>query len=158
MSILLSYQSLIILAAAAAGFVFLFRRVLSLDRAIKRLLGGTDGSDTEKDLQMDMLRRIARMEAKLEEIDPRLDLLDAISRASIQKVGFVRFNPFSDTGGDNSFILALLDRQNSGVLISSLYLREAVRVYAKAVERGKSKHILSEEEQKLLNDTIQRQI
>lgn len=156
MSILLSYQSLIILAAVAAGFVFLFRRVTSLERNIKRLMGGTDGSDTERDLQMDMLRRIARMETKFEEIDPRLDLLDAISHKSIQKVGFIRFNPFSDTGGDNSFILALLDRQNSGILISSLYMREAVRVYAKAVEQGRSKHALSEEEQKLLNDTIQR--
>ncbi len=69
----------------------------------------------------------------------------------IQKVGLVRFNAFSDIGGDQSFALALLDGKNKGVVISSLYGRNEARVYAKQVEGGQSSYPLSEEEQKALS-------
>lgn len=92
----------------------------------------------------------------MEEMDPRVAMLEAIGQLSIQKVGFVRFNPFQDTGGDNSFMLALLDRDNNGILVSSLYMRDGMRMYGKAIERGESRHPLSEEEKKLLEETIQK--
>lgn len=69
----------------------------------------------------------------------------------IQKVGLVRFNAFTDIGGDQSFALALLDGKNKGVVISSLYGRNEARVYAKQVEGGQSAYPLSEEEQKALS-------
>lgn len=68
----------------------------------------------------------------------------------LQKVGLVRFNAFSDIGGDQSFALALLDGKDRGIIISSLYGRNEARVYAKPVESGKSSYPLSEEEQKAL--------
>lgn len=64
-----------------------------------------------------------------------------------QKVGLLRFNPFRDTGGDQSFILAMLDGQDNGIVISSLHSRSGTRWYAKRVERGKGiEHELSNEE------------
>ena len=113
--------------------------------------------DIEMDLAHDLMRRIARLEAKSEELDPRLARLEAISEVSLQKVGFVRFNPFPDTGGDNSFMIVLLDHNNTGVLVSSLFMREGIRLYAKSIERGKSKHVLSEDEKKVLDDTLAKQ-
>ena len=69
----------------------------------------------------------------------------------IQKVGLVRFNPFKDTGGDQSFILSLVDGNDTGVIISGLYARSGTRWYAKRVVKGKSlEHELSEEEKKAL--------
>ena len=85
-------------------------------------------------------------------------MLEKISHVSIQKVGFLRFNPFQDTGGDQSFILTLLDRDNNGVLISSLYARGGVRIYAKNIERGKAKHPLSKEEKEVLEETIRKNL
>lgn len=71
----------------------------------------------------------------------------------IQKVGVVRFNPFKDTGGDQSFILSLVDANNTGVIISSLYSRSGTRWYAKSVVGGKAvEHELSEEEKKALKE------
>jgi hypothetical protein len=65
----------------------------------------------------------------------------------LQKVGFVRFNPFSDTGGDQSFCLSVLDDEDSGIVLSSLHSRGQTRVYAKAVKKGKGKDFeLSKEE------------
>lgn len=57
---------------------------------------------------------------------------------NIQKVGLVRFNPFAETGGDQSFCLALLDGEDNGLVISSLHSRETTRIYAKPVKKGKS--------------------
>lgn len=57
---------------------------------------------------------------------------------NIQKVGLVRFNPFAEAGGDQSFCLALLDGEDSGLVISSLHSRETTRIYAKPVRKGKS--------------------
>jgi Flp pilus assembly protein TadB len=71
----------------------------------------------------------------------------------IQKVGLVRFNPFKDTGGDQSFILSLIDGNNTGVIISGLYSRSGTRWYAKKVSEGKAvEHELSEEEKKALRE------
>ena len=111
----------------------------------------------DEELTHGLMRRIARLEAKSEEINPRIARLETIAVASIQKVGFVRFNPFPDTGGDNSFMLVLLDHDNTGVLLSSLYMREGARLYAKAIEKGKPKHVLSSEENKILEETLQRE-
>lgn len=71
----------------------------------------------------------------------------------IQKIGLVRFNPFKDTGGDQSFILSLVDGNDTGVIISGLYSRSGTRWYAKRVVKGKSlDHELSEEERKALKE------
>lgn len=71
----------------------------------------------------------------------------------IQKVGLVRFNPFKDTGGDQSFILSLVDGNNTGVIISGLYSRSGTRWYAKRVSQGKGvDHVLSDEEKKALEE------
>lgn len=128
--------------------------VFDLRKKVKILFGG--GESKEKDFQKDLVRRLTKAEVKLEGLEPRLNLLEEISKTSVQKVGFLRFNPFNDTGGDNSFVAALLDRENNGIIITSLYLREGMRLYAKRVTGGKTAQQLSEEEDKVLKETVQR--
>ena len=73
------------------------------------------------------------------------------SKKHLQKIGLVRYNPFSDTGGDQSFIIALLDDKNDGLVISSLHSREVTRIFAKPVKNGKGEHYeLSAEEKKAI--------
>ena len=100
----------------------------------------------------DSLHRLLQSEKKLGALEPRVNALEDIGRIAIQKVGFLRFNPFEDTGGDQSFAVALLDREENGVVISSLYTREGVRVYAKEIRNGASKHQLSDEERSVLEE------
>ncbi len=72
-------------------------------------------------------------------------------RLHVQQVTLKRFNPFGDTGGDQSFILALLDGNSDGVVITSLHSRENTRFYVKSVSGGVGiDHPLSEEEQKTI--------
>jgi hypothetical protein len=123
-------------------------------KKITTLLGGHGAP--EDDMQKNIAGRLARLETRLDIFEPRLEILEKISKISVQKVGFLRFNPFQDTGGDNSFIAAFLDRENNGILLSSLYTREGVRLYAKHIQNGVSKHHLSEEEKKVLEETIHK--
>jgi len=74
-----------------------------------------------------------------------VELIDH-QKLAVQRVGMVRFNPFGDTGGNMSFVLALLDGQNNGILISSLHGREGTRIYAKALDKGVPTAPLTEEE------------
>lgn len=69
-----------------------------------------------------------------------------IASASIHKVGLVRFNPFDKVGSDQSFSIALLNQEHTGLVLSSLYAQDGCRVYAKPILRGKSQYPLSAEE------------
>ncbi len=81
----------------------------------------------------------------------RCDTIEKHQQFHVQKIGLLRFNPFKDTGGDQSFILALLDAQDTGVVITALYSRSGTRWYAKRVKKGKGlDHELSDEEKRSL--------
>jgi len=70
----------------------------------------------------------------------------------LQTLTLKRYNPFSDTGGDQSFILAIMDGNKDGVVITSLHSRENTRFYVKSVKGGVGiDHPLSDEEQKMIN-------
>lgn len=71
-----------------------------------------------------------------------------------QRLGLVRFNPFDETGGNNSFSLALLDGRNNGFVITGLHTRERTRIYVKPVKNLKSEYELSDEEKKALDKAI----
>ena len=87
----------------------------------------------------------------LAELKKQCDTMEHESSFHIQKLGLLRFNPFKDTGGDQSFILTLLDSHDTGVIISGLYSRSGTRWYAKKVQKGKGvEHDLSEDEKKAL--------
>ena len=77
-------------------------------------------------------------------------------KESYQKLGIVRYNPFKDTGGDMSFSVAILDMDDSGVVITNIHGREADRVYAKQITKGKSLHNLSAEEIEAIDKAIKK--
>ena len=69
----------------------------------------------------------------------------------IQKIGLVRYNAFKDVGSDLSFAIAMLDRNDNGVILNGLYGSESSNIYAKPVKNGISKYQLSEEEKTALD-------
>lgn len=84
-------------------------------------------------------------------IKVQYDKIEQDGKLHIQKIGLLRFNPFKDTGGDQSFILALVNANDTGVVISGLYSRSGTRWYAKKIIEGRGvEHELSVEEQKAL--------
>jgi hypothetical protein len=86
------------------------------------------------------------LEKNFEKLSQELENLKKESSFPIQKIGILRFNPFSEVGGNQSFSIALLDGNNNGIVITSLYSREGNRVYGKPIKNGQSEYSLSEEE------------
>ena len=115
-----------------------------------RLIKGGKKESLPKILDSLMLEQ-EQMKKTLDHIVKVCDKLEKEGLLHIQKVGLLRFNPFKDTGGDQSFILALLDANSTGVIISSLHTRSGTRWYAKNVVKGKGvDYELSSEETQAL--------
>jgi hypothetical protein len=119
-------------------------------KRIEVLFKGKKAVDLEG-LISEAIERMEKSEENIQEIYKFLKHLDKTTKKSLQKVGVVRFNPFHESGGDQSFAVALLDAYDNGFIISSLYTRQGVSVYSKPIEKGESKkYPLSEEEKKAL--------
>jgi len=98
----------------------------------------------------EILSQFKNLEKNFEEISQELENLKKESKFSVQKLGIVRYNPFSEVGSDQSFSIALLDGNNNGVVITSLYSREGNRVYGKPIKNGSSVYSLSKEEKQAI--------
>ena len=86
------------------------------------------------------------LEKNFEKLSEELKSVKTEANFAVQKLGIVRFNPFSGVGSDQSFSVALLDKKENGIVITSLYTRDGNRVYAKPIKSGKSEYLLSNEE------------
>jgi len=149
------YGSLLWLILLAA-FLLLLLLHLRLQSQVSRMSGhyarlvrGGGGGNLEELLE----RHFDRMDGtaeRIEQLDALCQQLEGTLEHAIQRVGIVRFNPFSDTGGDQSFSIALLDGDGDGLVLSSLFGRAETRVFAKPVQGGQSKYTLTEEEREAI--------
>lgn len=137
---------------AAAGALWWLR---SLSGRFSAALGTSSGDDLEQTLASH-LKRVEEVDVRLAELTTAYERLSVSSSLASQKISIVRFNPFGDTGGDQSFTLAVLDAHDSGYVLTSIHGREGTRVYVKPVDYGKSKYTLSTEEQQALSQAAQR--
>lgn len=112
----------------------------------KKLTAGSAKGDILSGVEK-ILKEQNLTQKTIEEIIRRVEGIETDNKFHIQKIGLIRFNPFSETGGDQSFTLAILNAVKSGVVISSLHNRESTRIYAKPVKMGKVEgYSLSKEE------------
>lgn len=108
---------------------------------------------TLKSILEDLLKQLQVTQKDIDALTIRYDKIEKEGFLHIQKIGLLRFNPFKDTGGDQSFILALLDATDTGIVISGLYSRAGTRWYAKRIKNGKGvDHELSEEEKRTIKE------
>lgn len=118
-----------------------------------RLTKGANNKNLKSILE-DVLSKIDLHSKDIETIKKYCDNLQKEGFLHIQKIGLRRFNPFKDTGGDQSFVLSLVDGSDTGIIISALYSRSGTRWYAKRVINGKGvEHELTDEEKKVLKET-----
>lgn len=98
----------------------------------------------------EILKSFQELKKELEKIKKEWEKVKKENQFCLQKVGVVRFNPFKDTGSNQSFSIALLDGNDNGVVITSLYMKEENRVFAKPIKGGKSEYLLTEEEKRAI--------
>jgi len=121
--------------------------VLRMVRHYNKLTEATSKTGLKEILET-ILQTQKGLQGETRDLYKALDELKQDARLHIQRVGLVRFNPFSDTGGSQSFTLTLLDGHDNGLVMTSLYARTGHRWYIKEVVSGKGKDLaLSKEEQ-----------
>ena len=116
----------------------------------RRLTKGVSEGNLEKILKS-FFAQLKQDEKKFKEIEKRIAVLEKEKKFYFKKAGLVKFNPFSDLGGDQSFSLALLTDSDEGLLITSLHGRNTTRVYTKLLTRGDREARFSKEELRAIN-------
>jgi len=141
------YVSIAIVVWLSIITIFLVKTVLHYRRLTADV--------SKKDLISSLNHLISATEQNaddLKKLNEKVVIETEEAQKHFQRLGFLRYNPFTDTGGDQSFSLCLLDEKDNGFVVSSLHSRENTRLYAKKIESGKpvSNIVLSKEEQEVI--------
>ncbi|MEK7477821.1 MAG: DUF4446 family protein [Patescibacteria group bacterium] len=139
----------IIIYVLIACVIFLLAEMIRLNMRLKKVLLGKKGQDLEETL-IALVRGMENLDGRSTKAEQIIMELDERLKKSIQKVHTVRFNPFRDQGSNQSFTTALMDESGDGVVISSLYSRDKVSVYAKPLNHYESEYELSGEEREAI--------
>jgi hypothetical protein len=137
------------------GFLVQSVRLSRAVRTYREIVRDTSGAHSLHDLLAGNASAVERASERMSEMEAMHSLIDRRTRRSLQHIGLVRFNPFDDTGSDQSFAIALLDDQRDGIVISSLHGRTNTRVFAKPVADGTSPHNLSDEEAQAIRIAVE---
>lgn len=140
--------------------VFLSLIIWKIYRLIIRVIPTLEG-----DKRKNLIEKFEEVNQALAEVLKREQLLNKNIKEftlegleHIQRVGILRYNPYGDTGGDQSFSLALLSGKGNGIILTSLHTRSGTRVYAKEIIEGKSKLQLAKEEKEVLSQALDKKI
>jgi enoyl-CoA hydratase/carnithine racemase len=148
--------ALVLSLLALGGVVLLLARQQRLLGQYQHLMTGTSGGNLEAMLN-DHVAKVHETEARVDAVDRLAHRLEKAAYFSLQHMGVVRFNPFHDTGGDQSFAVALVDGHGNGMVLSSLHGRDATRVYAKPLQKWESTYSLTDEERQAIALAYQKQ-
>lgn len=137
------------------GFIVMVTKFSKLNKKYRNFMQKLgNGKNLEEDLETYMYR-VNKVEQQNAQIENQIKNIDNNILKCIQKVGMVRYNAFENTGSNLSFALALLDKNNSGIVLNGIYSREMSNIYAKPVENGKSTYTFSEEETQAIQKAME---
>lgn len=148
--------ALVMAMLSVGGVVLLLARQQRLLGQYQHLMTGTSGGNLEATLN-EHISQVRETATRVEALDQLATRLEEATQFNLNHLGLVRFNPFRDTGGDQSFAIALLDGHGSGVVLSSLHTRDMTRVYAKPLQNWASTHALTDEEKQAIALAQQKQ-
>lgn len=132
-----------IIMAVGAAWIF------STEKRLKRFFIGKKAKDLE-DTIIALQNDISILKKGKENAEKEISTINAKLRKSIRGLETIRFNPFPDQGGKQSFAIGILNEDGDGVVLSSLYSRERMSVFAKPIKNNKSEYELSAEEKEVL--------
>ena len=138
--------SLIINAVFIVMTIILLIIVIRNNRQYIRFMKKIGNGNNLDEMLKKYLDDVKEIKKDNSEIKAYYTKLDKDISECIQKIGVVRYNAFREVGGDLSFAMALLDREDNGIVLNGIYGSESSNIYAKPIKSGKSTYQLSEEE------------
>ena len=127
--------------------------ILIIEIRLKRIFAGTKAKNLEEMIVL-IGKKMNQIEESQSKIDKHLITIDSRLNKSIRSVETLRFNPFIDAGSNQSFAISFMNDEGDGVVISSLYARDRMSIFAKPILKGKSEFELSAEEKEVLKKSI----
>jgi hypothetical protein len=119
------------------------------EKRLKRFFIGKKAKDLE-DTIVYLENEIAKLKKSKDDTEKELVVVNYKLRKSIRGIETIRFNPFPDQGSNQSFVIGMLNEDGDGVVLSSLYSRERMSIFAKPIKNKKSEYELSNEEKEAL--------
>jgi len=123
--------------------------MIMTEKRLKRFFLGKKAKDLEDTIEI-LEDSIAKLKNAKEKTEKDIIEINQKLRKSIRGLETIRFNPFPDQGSNQSFAIGILNEDKDGVVISSLYSRERMSIFAKPIKNGKSEYELSIEEKEAL--------
>src|SRR3989344_2977527 len=118
------YSDWSVFAGLAAAVIFIWMGILSfLVWQSRRFLRSLFPKSGEREIRVkfeEILKQIVDFEQDLDKLKEKLSEVNNLGLKHIQRVELIRYNPYDDTGGDQSFTLALLDKNGTGLVLTSL--------------------------------------
>ena len=145
--------TIVLVIALLVYCVILHIRLESLKKKYDFFMQGDNGASLERKLSVEV-SEIRDAAKGLETMMTEQAAIRNIQSNTIQKIGFIKYNAFENIGNDLSFALTLLDGNNNGICISSIYGRNESRIFSKPIVKGKSLVSLSQEELESLNEAL----
>lgn len=131
--------------------IFLGYRIHRLNQRLNQLTIGTNGKNLE-DAIYQLMEDHTIFGHRIESVEQTNARLNNQVKESIRGVATIRYNAFTDVGGKQSFATALISENGNGVVVSSIYTRERVNIYAKPIVQFNSEYELSNEESRALKE------
>lgn len=139
------------IAVTVIVWLFILTYIVWTTRAHYNTLIAKTKKGTIGDILSALIQKNEALDQQMTLVKKQVEELLENEKLHYQKIGFLRFNAFERAAGEQSFIIALLNRENTGIVINFLYTREGIRVYAKKVQRGVSEEYeLSDEEKETI--------
>lgn len=145
---------LVVILAFAGWIASLQRQIRRIQQHTNVIFRDANGNNLEEIFNKH-IDNIYQNQAQLDQLAACTAELQATLQKCLRHVGYVRFDPFMNGGGDQSYALALLDDRRDGLVFLSLHTRTGTRIYAKPVQAGQSTYPLSEEEIEAIQQATQ---
>lgn len=153
-----NWQLIIIILCSVIGiqfiiFIIMLIKTNKLESRYRKLMRGTSNKNLET-LVVEYLEKVEDAKQSMDNVVDKFNTFDERLNRCVQKTAIKRYQAFNDVGSDLSYSIALLDYENDGVIITSIYGRSESTSYAKPIDKGISRYSLSEEEEEVLNKAI----
>ncbi|HPI82486.1 MAG TPA: DUF4446 family protein [Candidatus Paceibacterota bacterium] len=127
--------------------------ILIIEIRLKRIFSGFKAKNMEN-LIAELTKKTKELEEERKKTELQITSIDKKLAQSIRNIETVRFNPFPEVGGNQSFAMSLLNDEGNGVVVSSLYARDRTSLFAKPIKAGQSEFELTKEEKSVLKKSI----
>ena len=128
-------------------------RLSRLERKYKTFMKGSDAQSLEK-IFVRKFAQIDKLYEAKEDHEHDILFIKKNLEKMFSKYGVEKYDAFDDVGGKLSFALALLDKDNTGLILNAVHSRDNCFLYLKEIVKGESYVMLSQEEVEALRKAV----